>query len=174
MPAFVGFSVYNVQHIEIITTYTASQHVAVCTFSPLYAALLCINILLYMSVLPADIRAECPALMLAFLSLALPQAECVYREEDGRSCVCLFDWLTLLTSLMWTIKSVAVLRHEGYDGWSFTSSSHSQPRPSKKKKRKKRKLQMLCFSFFSSLILFIPSPISFATLPELRKDSEGE
>lgn len=93
-----------------------------------------------MSFLLADIKAECPALMFAFLSLILPQAmcvrTCVYIQQERTVghvcasswvCVRLFDWLTLLTSLIWTIKSVAVLRHEGYDGWSFTSQHLSLP-----------------------------------------------
>lgn len=60
-----------------------------------------------------------------YLSLSLQLCVWVYGERTkGHVCVspwmsvCLFDWLTLLTSLIWTIKSVAVLRHEGYDGWS--------------------------------------------------------
>lgn len=57
---------------------------------------------------------------------------CVYRQRtEGHACVspwvcvCVFDWFTLLTSLICTIISEAVLRHEGYDGWSFTSQHRS-------------------------------------------------
>lgn len=122
-----------------------------------------------MSFFLADIRAECPALMLAFLSLTLPQAVCVYRERtEGhvcappRVCVCLFDWLT---SLIWTIKSVPVLRHEGYDGWSFTSQHLLPPPPvplttsTLKEKRKNADVLGLFLLFDSA------HPPCFITLP---------
>lgn len=68
------------------------------------------------------------------LSITHPPSSCVcvYRQRtEGHACVspwvcvCVFDWLTLLTSLICTIISEAVLRHEGYDGWSFTSQHRS-------------------------------------------------
>lgn len=85
------------------------------------------------------------SVQLAVPSLSLPPAVCAFmqRGRDGRACVRvrLSDWLTLLTSSIWTIKSAAVLRREGYDGWSFnlaaslpslltpTHSLHRPPTP---------------------------------------------
>ena len=141
-------------------------------------------------------RAECPALMLAFLSLTLPQAVCVcvYQERTDRgSCVCVcrlhecvFVSLTDSPSshpLIWTIKSMAVLRHEGYDGWSFTSQhlcclllSLLPLTTSTFKNNNKKKMQMFWCVFFLSLSLSAVHPISFffSCCLVVRRDSEGE
>lgn len=75
-----------------------------------------------MSFLLTDIGAERPV----GRSVSHPPSSCVCVY----SCVCvrLSDWLTLLTSSIWTIKSAAVLRREGYDGWSFNLAA-SLPSP---------------------------------------------
>lgn len=94
------------------------------------------------------------------LSISHPPSSrvCVFIERGRKVmcvCVCLFDWLTLLTSLIWTIKSVPVLRHKGYDGWSFTSQHLSllpYP-PTHALDPQKEKIQMLSFYRVSLLSL---------------------
>lgn len=134
-----------------------------------------IHVFIWTSFLSADIRAECPVLMLAFLSLSRPQAVCVcvcvYQERRAEGhvcgfstnmCVCLFDWLTLLASPIWTIKSAFVLRQGWYDGWSLfflpPPRLRSPDLDPKKREREKKTPDVFFFLFlFSTSYRFNPA-----------------
>ncbi len=115
-----------------------------------------------MSFLLADITAECPADVGLAVRHPPSSRACVRvlssRERteghvcvSPRVCICLFDWLTLLTSLIWTIKSWGCPQAWGI-WWLILHLSASLP-PAHNLDPTKEKLQMFwCFFFFRSFL----------------------
>ncbi len=135
-----------------------------------------------MSFLLADITAECPADV--GLAVRHPPSSRAYvrvlssRERteghvcvSPRVCICLFDWLTLLTSLIWTIKSWGCPQAWGI-WWLILHLSASLP-PAHNLDPTKEKLQMF-WCFFLSFVSMqcVPSLLSHCLV--LREDGGGE